>query len=163
MIRRLEHADLAAFRTVRLEALRLHPEAFGSSYDEEALHSLDEFSRFLTPPSSAFGAFADDRLIGIAALFVPSRPKRRHKGHLSSVYVASEFRGGDVARGLVEAVIIEARQSQLKALLLAVTVGNEAARRLYLSQGFQVFGTERDAMMIDGVLYDEELMTLELE
>jgi len=163
MIRRLEHADLAAFRAVRLDALRLHPEAFGSSYEEESVHSLDEFARFIAPPGAAFGAFADDRLIGIAALFVPPRPKRRHKGHLTSVYVDAAFRRGNVARGLVEAVIAAARQAQLMSVLLTVTVGNQAARRLYLNMGFQIIGTERRAMLVDGACYDEELMELDFD
>ena len=163
MIRQLEHADLAAFRAVRLLALQLHPEAFGSSYEEESRYTLDEFARFIAPPGATFGAFADGRLIGIAGLYVSPRLKRSHKGDVVGVYVDAAFRGSDVARGLIEAIIAAARQMKLRSLLLTVTVGNQAARKLYVSLGFHAYGIERRALQVDGVFYDEELMVLELE
>lgn len=36
-IRRLNESDMDDFRRVRLEALRLHPEAFGASWEEWSL------------------------------------------------------------------------------------------------------------------------------
>ena len=39
-MRQLGAGDAAAFRALRLEALRLHPEAFGAAWEEEA--ALDD-------------------------------------------------------------------------------------------------------------------------
>lgn len=163
MIRRLERSDLADFRSVRLDALRLHPEAFGSSYEEEAHEALEEFARFLARPCATFGAVAGDTLVGIAGLHVSPRLKQRHRGKLVGVYVDAAFRRSGLARGLTETVISAARQARLRSLSLAVTVGNAPARRLYASLGFQSYGIERRTLLVNGVLHDEELMALDLD
>jgi ribosomal protein S18 acetylase RimI-like enzyme len=163
MIRQLAQQDLAALRVVRLEALRLHPEAFSSSHEEESNHTLDDFVRFVTPPSATFGAFADDRLVGIAGLSVSPRLKQSHKGTLVGVYVRAESRREGFARQLAEAVVVVARQAKLRSLLLSVTVGNGSARQLYLNLGFRPFGLEPRALRVNGEFYDDELMALDLD
>jgi RimJ/RimL family protein N-acetyltransferase len=40
-------------------------------------------------------------------------------------------------------------------VLLGVEAGNAAARALYEGFGFEAFGYERDALIVDGVAYDE--------
>jgi RimJ/RimL family protein N-acetyltransferase len=45
---------------------------------------------------------------------------------------------------------------------VAVVVGNEAARNLYLSLGFAVYGTEHEALKLGNRYLDEELMSLKL-
>lgn len=163
MIRRLQPADAAAYRTVRLDALRKHPEVFGSSYEEESQYSLDEFARFLSPPDTALGAFVAGRLVGISGLYVPRKLKQQHKGHIVGVYVDAAHRRSGLARTLVEAAIAEARQARLRVVQLSVTVGNEAARRLYVRMGFQTYGIERRALLVGDAYFDEELMALELD
>jgi RimJ/RimL family protein N-acetyltransferase len=56
-----------------------------------------------------------------------------------------------------------AREAGLIALTLSVTVGNEAARGLYLRAGFRTYGIEPRSLRIGGELYDEELMALALD
>jgi ribosomal protein S18 acetylase RimI-like enzyme len=163
MIRRLQPSDAAAYRTVRLDALRLYPEVFGSSYEEEAQYPLEEFARFLSPPDTVLGAFDADRLVGITGLYVPRKLKQRHKGHIVGVYVDAAHRRAGLARRLVEAIIDDARRAQLRLVQLSVTVGNDTARRLYESLGFRRYGIERRALLINGVLRDEELMALDLD
>ncbi len=163
MIRRLTQSDLAAYRAIRLDALRWHPEAFGSSYEEEVDYAPEEFARHLDPPGCMVGAMAGDRLIGIAGLYVPTRRKQKHKGTLVAVYVDAAHRRGGIARGLVEAIIGQARQQHLRLLELTVTVGNDVARQLYVQLGFRTYGIERRSLLVEGVLYDEELMALVLD
>jgi len=70
-IRRLTAADIPAFRVVRLEALRRHPRAYGSSYEEEVDYALDDYAtRWPAAPGGMFGGFADGRLVGITGLQV---------------------------------------------------------------------------------------------
>ena len=165
LVRRLTHADLPAFRAVRLTALRQHPEAFGSSYEEESVLDLAGFARLVpeTQPDAVFGGFAGTDLAGTAGLVVHPRLKQRHKGHVVGVYVAPEHRQSGLARQLMQAIIAAGQQADLALLHLAVTRGNEAARRLYLGLGFQIYGVERRALRVDGVWYDEELMMLDLD
>jgi ribosomal protein S18 acetylase RimI-like enzyme len=163
-IRRLTRADVAAFRALRLEGLRRYPEAFGSSYEEESAYTLTDFERFLpdSPPGGAYGAFVDGALVGIAALIVSPKLKQRHKGDLIAVYVTPAHRHGGLARRLIEAILAAARAGGLLSVRLTVTVGNQAARRLYLGFGFVPYGLERRAVRVDGVFHDDELMALEL-
>jgi ribosomal protein S18 acetylase RimI-like enzyme len=162
-IRRLTTADLPAFRTVRLDALRLHPQAYGSAYAEEADFTLDDFAaRWPAAPGAMFGAFAGDRLIGITGLMVEPRVKRRHNGFIYTVYVAQSFRGRGVAAALVEAAIMAAREAELCFVWLSVSVGNDA-RRTYERLGFRTFGIERRSLLVDGVFVDTELMQLDID
>ena len=45
---------------------------------------------------------------------------------------------------------------------LSVTANNAAARQLYASLGFEEYGLEREALCVNGELYDEVLMALAL-
>src|ERR1700754_4654917 len=67
-IRRLQPEDHAAFRDIRLEGLRLHPEAFGASLEEEERLSPEEIAGRIGR-SVIFGGFdADERLAGVIGL-----------------------------------------------------------------------------------------------
>jgi len=64
-IRRLIKADAPLFRQIRLEALELSPEAFGSSFEQESTQSLGHFEEVLSR-SDVFGAFRGADLVGVA-------------------------------------------------------------------------------------------------
>jgi ribosomal protein S18 acetylase RimI-like enzyme len=160
VVRKLDEGDLPAFHLLRLEALRLHPEAFGVSFEEER----DEGSARMIGayPSATFGAFAEGGIVGCAGLLVAARVKRRHHGNLFSVFVTPPWRGRGISRAMLDKVIAHARAAELSHVTLSVTIGNMAARALYRSAGFVSFGVEPDALLIDGVSYDEERMVLRM-
>ncbi len=162
LVRRLTPADAPLYRPLRLEALRLHPEAFASDFADESQLSTEAFAaRNPSPPSGLFGAFVgEERLVGMAGLVVPSRAKLRHKGLLVGMYVAAPFRRAGVGRALGERVVAEARAADLRVVQLGVTATNEAARRLYVQLGFRCYGVEADALCVDGVFHDDALMAL---
>ncbi len=163
-IRPLTTADLPDFRAARLEALRLHPRAYGSSYEEEIDYTLDDFTaRWPDAPGVMLGGFVEDRLIGFAGLQVMPKIKLRHKGFIYTVYVDQSFRGGGLATALVEAAIAAARQAGLRYVWLTVAVGNDSARRIYGRLGFRTFGIEPRGLLVDGEFVDEELMLLDLD
>jgi ribosomal protein S18 acetylase RimI-like enzyme len=161
-VRRLAAADLALFRPLRLDALRLHPEAFTSSYEDEYREPPEAMMRLLAPPAVMFGGFDGDALVGMTGLIMQTRSKSRHKVHMVSVYVDAAHRRTGLARALLEAAIAHACDSGASVLQLTVTQGNAAARRLYAAMGFQTYGIERRALRIDDVFYDNELMALDL-
>ena len=147
-IRQLTTADLPAFRPLRLDALRLHPRAYGASYQEEVNDTLDDYAaRWPAPPGAMLGGFVADRLVGFAGLQVPARIKQRHKGFIYTVYVEQAFRGQGLARALVEAAIAVARDAGLRFVWLTVAVGNDGARRIYDRMGFRTFGIEPRALV----------------
>ena len=153
--------DLPLFQPLRLEALRQHPEAFGSSVEEE--QGTDLSYMIGASPNVTLGAFVDDALVGSIGLIVSAKLKQRHKGHVFGVYVAPSCRGTGLARALTDQLIVEARSVGLVLLTLSVTVGNEAARWLYLNAGFISYGIEPGSLKIGHDLYDTELMALFLD
>lgn len=64
---RLGPEDTSAYRELRLLALRLHPDAFGASYEEESALSDSDFAERLVT-GAVFGAWLEGRLIGCAGL-----------------------------------------------------------------------------------------------
>jgi RimJ/RimL family protein N-acetyltransferase len=168
-IRHLTEADAPAWRELRLRMLREHPDVFGSSYDEFAQQSLEEVARRMrernSPPDNAlFGAFADGKLIGSTGLHREEGAKDRHKAMIWGVYTAPEARGHGVGRELMEAAIDHARETPgVERLILAVATHNMAARALYISLGFTVWGLERHALKLPDRYIDEEYFALELD
>jgi len=162
-IRLLTPADAAAYRELRLEALRSHPDAFGASLEDEQARSPEMLARRLDagPANCLFGAFAGAELLGTAGFFIPnSSAKSRHKGLLVGVYVAPAHRGHALGRTLVQAVIDHAR-GQVALLQAAVGAANAPARRLYNDLGFRQYGFENKALLVDGAYVDEVLIVLD--
>jgi len=107
--RRLETSDVAAYRELRLESLKGHPEAFGSSWEDEAEKPISWWSQRLET-NTVFGGWVNrSPLVGLAGLRVQERAKARHKGVLCGMYVRSEARGTGLAPALVQQVIEHAR------------------------------------------------------
>ena len=161
LIRRLRQTDLAQFRELRLQALRLHPEAFGSSFEEE--QGSDLAWMIGTPPNATWGGFVAGELAGTAALVVSGKRKQRHKGHVVGVYVAAPWRRAGLGQALLERLIQGARADGLVLLTLSVASGNAAARHLYLRMGFAIYGVEPLSLRVGGAFLDEELMALRLD
>lgn len=162
-IRVLTADDAATYRPLRLEALQADPTAFSSSYEEEAARTVEDIAARLTadyPNIASFGAFVDGVLVGTATLVANQRPKIRHRAMLVGMYVTPSARGAGLARGLLDAVVAHSRTlAGVEELVLAVTVGNEPARRLYLGAGFRSYAVEPRYLKIDGVYYDLEWMS----
>src|SRR5206468_329008 len=107
-IRQLTPSDAESFRELRLEGLRLNPEAFGSTYDFEKDQSLERYTGWLTN-STIFGAFQNSELIGTASFTQLSGHKDSHKGLLRAMYVRPAARCSGAGRQLVQAIIDHAR------------------------------------------------------
>jgi ribosomal protein S18 acetylase RimI-like enzyme len=165
-VRILGADDATAFQAVRLRSLREHPEAFGSSLEEEADTPIEKTTDFLVnslPNNPIFGAFVDDQLVGIINLNRSSRVKTHHRAHIGAMYIAPEARGQKLGRALLDAAIDYARTLDgVEDIVLAVTVGNDAARALYVSAGFQSYSIDPRYIHTAGRYYDIEWMILPL-
>lgn len=167
IIRRLGPDDAATYQSLRLEGLQQSPTAFGSSYTAEVGRTLAEVAARLQitadAPVSVFGAFSDERLVGIAALARTATEKAAHNATVCAMYVSPPFRGRRISRALLDAVIVHARTfPHLRNLKLSVNATNTTAVHLYRSHGFTPYGLDPEALCVDGVFYDEALYVLPL-
>ena len=161
-IRVLNARDAADFQSLRLEALRVCPTAFTSSYEEERETPLAQVAERLvpTPNGVVLGAFEEGVLIGMAGLYRERARKLAHKGVVWGVYVAAAFRKRGVGKRLIaEALRQAAGMPGMRQLNLGASTANPAAIALCESLGFEKFGLERGFMSVDGVLYDEFQMS----
>lgn len=159
-VRRLRAADAAAFQALRLSGLRLHPDAFGSSFEEEVDRSLDRIAQSLEAGFVA-GCERDGTLVGVAGLWIGSTVKTRHRGGLWGVFVDPTARGLRVGERLVAAIVDQAR-GRVEDLILTVSAHNAVAIALYRRFGFAEYGLDRRSLKLTDGYVDELLMRLEL-
>ena len=145
LVRATELADWQALRDIRLEALRDHPSAFGSTYAQDAARDEAHWRRrssggnlFLaylpemSEPAGLAGGYSEDRFTV----------------ELVSMYVRPWARGQRVGEALVASVIGWAGASQATSVHLWVTETNTHARALYQRCGFALTG-ERQPLPSD--------------
>ncbi len=167
-IRALRRTDAAIFQAHRLAALRESPEAFGSTFEEDVLLTLDLIADRLEEVTSAprwvvFGAFEGGALVGFVGCLQEHKAKARHKTVIWGTYVNPEARGHGVGRALLTHLIAHAHQWEgVKCLTLTVVERAFAARSLYQAVGFERFGSEPDGLRQDGVSDTVIYLTLDL-
>lgn len=104
-----------------------------------------------------------NQLVGMAGFYQDKGPKNRHKGHIWGVYVNEAWRGKGIARVLLSEIIERARANgEIEQVFLAVATGQNPAKRLYESLGFQVYGCEPRSIKVGESYVDEDLMVLRL-
>lgn len=158
LIRRLVPSDAVAYQSLRLAALRESPTAFSSSYEEECDTPLSTIEAHMAPDSgrNRFGAFDGADLVAVVGVGREGARKVHHKGFIGGMFVAPAWRGKGLGRQLLEQALAFAdAMPGLHQVTLTVTAGNAAAVTLYESMGFVVFGRAPDALLVDGVSYDD--------
>ncbi|PLS15391.1 GNAT family N-acetyltransferase [Bacillus sp. M6-12] len=166
-IRMLQPEDAEDYVRLRLKALQESPEAFAVTYEEtKANQNFLEVTRSrlaLGENGFTIGAFEGKLLAGVMTIVRENHRKMHHKSSLFAVYTDPEFRGRGLAKELLQQAIIEARKlNGMEQINLTVNCNNEAAKNLYLSAGFTIFGTEKRAMKDGDIYWDEDYMVLNL-
>lgn len=160
IIREAVDDDLQQYRKLRLESVRLHPEAFGRDYETESEIPLSEWKSklIINQNDTVFVAQAGENLVGISGIKRSPSLKTAHNAGIWGVYVAAGFRGENVGEELIKACIGWARERLLFSVKLSVVTTNVPAIRLYLKCGFQVYGVEPKVIRVDQNYFDELLM-----
>ncbi|MWV44306.1 GNAT family N-acetyltransferase [Paenibacillus sp. HJL G12] len=161
-IRNIQRAQAGDFWRLRLEALQSHPEAFGASYEDQVNTPMNEVEWKINNELDNYilGAFSENNeLMGMAGFRREQGVKVRHKGMIWGVYVSPEHRGLGIARMLMQEILRRGSEIEgLQQIQLTVVTVNHAAAELYKRLGFVTYGIEKDALIYQGQVYDEELM-----
>ena len=145
-VRQLGPKDVDEYVALRRESLQDSPLAFAASPETDRGASPDFIREDLTNPRSAiFGAFDPD-LFGVAGI-VASKGKSSHTAHIWGMYVKPVHRGAGAGRALLEALThFAAELEAVDQIQLSVAESASAAHGLYLSAGFETWGTEPDGL-----------------
>lgn len=165
MIRILRKEDAEAYAELRREALIDSPLAFTSSPADDFASSPETLREQLrrAPDSVILGAF-DEGLVGAVGVYRDRHVKASHRVHVWGMYVAPSHRGKGIAAELMQGVIQHARSLPgVSWVLLSVSSAAPGARRMYERLGFQLWGTEPDALRYEGQSVVENHMALRLD
>lgn len=164
-VRRLTAEDAEAFSALRRQVAADNPVPLGLGMQEELARPLQGFRDQLSAPSNAvFGAFVGSALVATAAV-APSGPftSSRHKLVLWGTFVAPAHRRKGLGRLVVVQAIDHACQAGARRVHLTMYLPNPAAHALYESLGFVAWGTEPEAVCIDGTYHGAMQMGLLLQ
>ncbi|MEH7254819.1 GNAT family N-acetyltransferase [Neobacillus niacini] len=166
-IKLLLPSDAESYWALRLEALKQNPEAFLTSY-EDAIKRENPISQvaqnFTEEGNYTFGAFEGDELIGVVTLLQEKAEKIQHRANIYAMYVTPRKQGLGVGKALLTEAINKAKSIEMiEKINLSVVATNEAAKKLYTSLGFKVYGLEEKAMKLNGVYLDDEHRVLHIK
>jgi len=150
--------EIKAYYDLLVWAIINEPQFFRVSpidIQEEVFPTTDTNENF------TLGAFSDDgELLGTVGFKRDLFVKLQHKGLIFRMYVSEKAKGQGLGRKLLEILIERASQDKtLKQIYLTVVATNHRAKSLYLSEGFEIFSTERNSIqMADNEFVDEDSM-----
>jgi RimJ/RimL family protein N-acetyltransferase len=151
--------EVQAYKTMRLEALRLEPGMFGNSHAIEAAFADDQWlARVSNPDGACFGLYCGDELIGITGIVISDK-ERPEEAYMTQSYIRNAHRGKGLSRMLYEARLAWARKQKLKRLVIGHRIGNTASYAANQHYGFR-FTHKESRMWPDGKT--EDMMYYEL-
>jgi GNAT superfamily N-acetyltransferase len=151
LVRRLRSENAQAYRAVLVEGLILHPDRFVEDNRPEVARHLTDIEADLEQ-NGMFGAWLDEKLVGIAGYSRLRSPKRQHCGRVRSLYVKERCRKNGIAGKLLGDVFRHAT-THIDQLEAEMTTRCESAVRLFKGEGFRICGLSRGALRVD----EEEL------
>jgi RimJ/RimL family protein N-acetyltransferase len=162
-IRFLRKSDLPAFKALRLEALRGHPDAFGSDFDEESRRPESFWTERLnklidSPDGCVIVAEFEEGLVGMVGVRRQEGRKNRHSAFIWGVYIRPAYRGKKLMDRMIDRAIDWCKSGGIQIVRMTVGTHNTYAIRCYLRCGFAVYGVSPAELLVDGRFIDELLL-----
>ena len=131
----LRSDELHIWKKLRLEALAEAPYAFGDTIEEAQQRTDKEWeSSLLEGDGKLFIAKYDGSPVGMAR--VRRSPNAASSSGLYSMWVSPSARSKGIGKALMNAALAWAGVAGVDEMVLYVTQGSDAAKRLYLASGF---------------------------
>lgn len=163
---RVESHDAERLFELRRQALLEEPFAFLSSPEDDAASSPEAVQHKLTSETDSsvvIGAFDGYKLIGMAGLARNRLIKTAHRACIWGVFVRQEYRRIGVGSQLLAVALDYARQMEgVVSVYLSVSEKAVAAKQMYESAGFVVWGVEPDCIRYQGESAREYHLAMEL-
>ena len=108
---------------------------------------------------AVFVVEVENTLVGYASVIGGRINRTKHKASVVAG-ILQEYTGKGIGGRLLDTLVRWAKESPLRRLELTVMTHNERAVALYKKYGFEIEGTQKSALLVDGVLVDEYAMAL---
>lgn len=161
VVRRIAPDEAEQYVAMRREMLIDTPAAFSGTVDDDSMLDVEQVRKWCDHDVfGLFGAFdGSGTLLAAAGFHRDERSKSSHKSTIWGVYTTPLARRRGLGRRVMEVVLEHAAGLEgLRVVQLSVSESTPGAERLYASLGFEVWGTEPDATVVDGELLAERHM-----
>lgn len=154
ILRRLGPADLSAYKTLRDDSLRQHPDAFALDLETEHVRSPESYIGRLglgEPLGGTFllGAWDEGKLVGCICCERSTIVKTRHRAESFGLFVRQDCNDRGIGSGLVREMIRVAREAiGLKMITATITATDERVVKLYQDAGFNRYGLLPKALRV---------------
>ena len=125
----------------------------------------EQFKTFLErigDSSTILAAEESEEFVGYVMILTESTRKTSHRAYMV-IGIREDWRGKGLGKSLIREGIEWAKERSLTRLELTVVTDNEPAIALYRKMGFEIEGTKRQSLYIDGRYHDEYYMAQLLE
>lgn len=145
-VRRVHASEWRELRSLRLQALREAPRAFGSTFEREAAFPDERWQALAASAAAGVEEVAVAAIVHGAFVAMARGYLARDESNvppvawLIAVYVEPRWRGRGLGRAVSAGVVDWARERGASEVLLHVGDWNDAARRVYEGLGFTPTG-----------------------
>ncbi len=133
----------------------LEPGERKTTQQEQAQRIVDILS---SSNQMIFVAEETGRLVGYLSAIGESFARNRHTAYIV-IGILEDFTGKGIGTALFERLETWAREHGIHRLELSVMVHNQRGLGLYRKMGFEIEGTKRDSLLVDGSYVDEYYMS----
>lgn len=161
--RKIRPSEKKLYRAIRLESLKNHPNAFGSTYEEQVNRKELSFEKHIEEQSKnrfIIGAFDKRKIVGICGIYQNTHAFTLHRAFIVQMYVKPEYSGNKIGLNLLKTITEESLKiPEVEKIELEVFTDMIAANKVYEQAGYQEVTVIKNYYKKEGLYRDIRLMT----